>query len=55
MKKWTVAPVEVKKEEEPPKQTGWQCIECANKADLLFEGTSYCRKCIEEKIRTGTL
>lgn len=43
------APYEVKSE--------WilQCVSCLEKAEVLFEGTSFCRGCLKEKLRTGEL
>jgi uncharacterized protein CbrC (UPF0167 family) len=46
------APVVEQKEE---KQPGFECVSCLQKATLLFEGTSYCRTCLKEDIRTGKL
>lgn len=29
------------------------CVDCAGQAGVLFEGTSYCRSCLTEKLRRG--
>lgn len=31
----------------------FECVSCLEKATILYEGTSYCRPCIKEKLRTG--
>lgn len=30
-----------------------RCIECTQTCDMLYEGTSYCQKCLKEKLRRG--
>lgn len=32
-----------------------KCVACLEPADVLFEGTSYCKKDIQEKLRTGAI
>jgi len=31
----------------------FECIACCGRANILFEGTTYCRSCLKEKLRTG--
>lgn len=30
-----------------------ECVCCGNKAVMFFEGTTYCRECLKEEMRTG--
>lgn len=30
-----------------------ECLECSGLGAVLFQGTSYCRKCVTEKLRRG--
>ena len=30
-----------------------ECVSCGKKAGMLFEGTSYCRECLQSQMRTG--
>jgi hypothetical protein len=45
--------VEEKKEEIKKSPFALECISCAGEARMLFEGTSYCRECIKQQMRTG--
>lgn len=31
----------------------FKCIGCMTKADVLFDGSSYCEGCLKERLRTG--
>lgn len=31
----------------------FECLACSGKATVLFEGSSYCRSCLKEKLRMG--
>lgn len=33
----------------------FECAYCSQKAQIFFEGTSYCRPCLSEKQRVGTV
>jgi uncharacterized protein CbrC (UPF0167 family) len=30
-----------------------ECVRCESPASLFYEGTSYCRSCLKEMLRTG--
>lgn len=38
---------------EAPKLFSFQCLYCPDKSDVIFNGSSYCRKHYQEKLRTG--
>jgi hypothetical protein len=31
----------------------FECLSCSDKANVLFEGSSFCRSCLKEKLRVG--
>jgi uncharacterized protein CbrC (UPF0167 family) len=33
--------------------SGFECVGCSEKASMVFEGTSYCRECLQYKLKTG--
>lgn len=37
----------------PPDIVGLKCVGCWDRAEGLFQGTSYCAMCLKEAIRTG--
>jgi len=51
MKRWEV-PVSTEIKSEISFQL--KCVGCTDKAEMLFQGTSYCEKCLKERVRTGT-
>lgn len=38
-----------------PAGVPFECISCVKSATMLFEGSSYCRDCLREQLRTGIL
>jgi hypothetical protein len=47
------------KNEKPqvPLQATWQpkCVACMETAEIMFQGTSYCKPCLKERLRTGEI
>lgn len=60
MKKWPL-PSNVKDFQEPatPLHTPervpvvLKCVGCRMQAEMMFDGTTYCEKCLNEALRTG--
>ncbi len=56
--KQVLAPVDFKELEErsrePEQAMPWfKCVACMASSEILFEGTSYCVRCLKHKLRTG--
>lgn len=47
-------PIVTKPANEPENKRFWfNCICCFDESHVLFSGSSYCKKCYLEKLRTG--
>lgn len=44
--------VDVSVKPELPKILSLQCLDCVNAAEVLYKGTSYCKRCATEYRRT---
>jgi len=61
MKRWqhqqaVEHPVQVMQAPEPelkPVTPWFKCLSCLEASDILFEGSSYCQRCLKEKLRIG--